>query len=85
MVPNIDIIASIRSMRKMIITLDSLVLPISELVKDEEIAKNIPKNLDVEIIATTTKIHVMLQGIEKSKRYKEAVKNLCDVKEGSNG
>lgn len=76
-----DIIASVRSIRKLVVTLDSLGLPITALLSDEELSKEIPTDLSSRIKEVASDVHSLLQSIEKNKRYKEAVKHLCKVEE----
>ena len=76
-----DIITSVRSIRKLVVTLDSLGFPISEISKDKEIVDEIPDGISEEISSIASKIHSMLQNIEKSKRYRDAIKHLCEIKE----
>ncbi len=65
MTTDVDIITSIRSIRKLIVTLDSLGFPISEISKDEEISKEIPDEISKDINKIAGRIHTMLQNIEK--------------------
>lgn len=85
MVNDADIITSIRNIRNIVVALDSIGFPIEDILKDEEIAEEIPEDLPQRIINLSSEIHNVLQNIEKSKRYKEAVKNLCDIKERKDG
>ncbi|KKM04808.1 hypothetical protein LCGC14_1760550 [marine sediment metagenome] len=75
-----DIISHIRNLRKLVVTLDAIGFPINEFSEDEELSKMVSVKLPKEITNTSTKIHQFIQKVEKSKRYKEAVKNLCGVK-----
>lgn len=76
-----DIISAIKHIRKLIVTLDAIGFPVNLLSNDEEISKMIPKNLPSKIINLASEIHIMLQKIEKSGKYKNAVKLLCEIKE----
>ncbi len=71
-----ELIASVRSMRKLIMTLDSIGFQTSHLTKDAEIARLVPKRLTKGLKTVTTDIHTTLQKIEKNERYKGAVKRL---------
>jgi len=81
MISDADIITSVRSIRKLVTTLDSLGFPISDIIKDEEMAEEIPKDMPKKVAVLASEIHTMLQDIEKSKRYRDAIKRLCDIKE----
>jgi DNA-binding transcriptional MerR regulator len=77
---DVELITAIRSLRKLIVTLDSIGLPLKELVSDEEIATMISKDLSKNLKKVASDIHSALQKIEKSKRYKDAIMLYCDVK-----
>lgn len=74
-----DIIGYVRSLRKLVAILDSIGFPIFELSKDEELGKLITNKLILNTNITTDNIHKLIQRIEKSKRYKEAVRNMCGL------
>lgn len=80
-IPDVEIIVAVRGIRKLIVLFDSIGLPVQDLLKDEEFKKMVPKDLDKKINVTTSSIHTMLQKLEHSKRYKDAVSTLCDVSE----
>lgn len=71
-----DIISHVRSLRKLVVTLDALGFPIHELENDVEFSKYVLKRLPKDISKVSFRIHQLVQNIEKSKRYKEAIKNL---------
>jgi len=76
-----DIIGAVRSMRKLVSTMDSLGFPTKQLLQDEELAEFIEKDLPIRISKISSEIHDTLQSVEKSKRYREVIKRLCDIKE----
>ena len=81
---NADLISSIRIIRKLVSTLDSLGVPIKELREDEDLNKLVPKTLFDRTIKVSGDIHRVLQRIENSKRYKNAVKQLLgkEIRDG---
>jgi hypothetical protein len=81
---NADLISSIRTMRKLVSTLDSLGMPLKELRKDEDLGKLVPKTLFDRTIKISGDIHRVLQRIEGSKKYKNAVKTLLgkEIRDG---
>lgn len=76
-----DFIVAVRGIRKLIVLFDSIGLPTQDLMKDDDLKKMIPKDLDKKINSITSNIHNMLQKIEHGKRYKDAVYTLCGVSE----
>jgi hypothetical protein len=80
-VPEADLIVAVRGIRKLVVALDSIGFPLQDLLKDDELKKVIPKDLARKINSTASGIHTMLQKVEHSKRYKDAVFKLCNVSE----
>ena len=78
---NADIIATVRQLRKLVSTLDAIGFPAKSLYIDEELSRLIPKGLPAKIVEVTFDVHTMLQEIEKSTKYREATKQLCNIKE----
>lgn len=76
-----DIIGAVKHIRKLIVTMDAIGFPVKLLAEDEELSKFMPKNLPVKVVNLAGEVHIMLQKIEKSSRYKDAIKRLCEVKE----
>ena len=74
-----DLISSVRKLRRLVSTLDSIGFPIHELAEDGDIARLVGKKLPNKVLSVSTDVHNLLQNIEKTKRYKEAVKSLCSV------
>lgn len=70
-----DIISSIRSLRQLVSTLDSIGFPV-DVIDDSELNRLVPKTLPGKVKTVSSNIHGLIQKIEKSKRYKEAIKNL---------
>lgn len=81
MLSDVEIITSIRSIRRIVNTLDSLGFPVNDIIKDEEMAEEIPADMPDKIVNLASEIHTMLQNVENSKRYKDAVRRICDIKE----
>jgi hypothetical protein len=75
-----DIISHVRNLRRLVSTLDSIGFPVEEIINDPEFIKMFSKKLPDSINKVSSNIHLLVKRIEKSKRYKEAVKNLCGVK-----
>ncbi len=80
MIEDADLIGAVKNLRRLVSYLDSIGFPVKELANDHELIRLIPKDLQKQLISTSGSIHAMLQNIEKSDRYKQAVKNLCFVK-----
>lgn len=78
---DVNLIVCIRELRKLVTTLDSIGMPIKQFVSDNELKEYVPKNLLNEIKDVSSKVHVMLQTIEKTKKYRGAILTICDVKE----
>lgn len=76
-----DIIVVVRRLRKLVSTLDSIGFPIKELSEDEDLSQLVSNNLHTKVIKVSGEIHNTLQNIEKSKKYKDVVKRLCNIKE----
>lgn len=76
-----ELIVAIRGIRKLVVALDSIGFPMQDLAKDKDITKLIPKDMSRRISSLTSDIHSVLQKIEHSKRYKDAVYTLCSVTE----
>ncbi len=78
-----DLISSVRNLRRLVVALDSINFPVVEMSGDEDksISDLIPKGLSGRIKKVSTEVHRTLQNIEHSKRYKNAVKTLCSIKE----
>jgi len=76
-----ELIVAIRGMRKLVVALDSIGFPIQDLTKDKELGKLVPKDMSKRLASVTSDIHSVLQKIEHSKRYKDAVYTLCNVAE----
>jgi len=76
-----DIISAVKHVRKLIVTLDAIGFPVKLLSEDDELSKLVPKGLPSKIVNLASEVHILLQKIEKSVKYKEAIKNLCEVKE----
>lgn len=75
-----DLISSLRRLRKLTSTLDSIGYPVRELSQDEELKDLISEDLYERIVNVSQEIHSTLQNIERSKRYKGAVVRLCNIK-----
>jgi hypothetical protein len=75
-----DIISHIRNLRRLVATLDAIGFPIQELINDQAYTKLVAAKLPKYVTKASVGIHQLIQNIEKSKRYKEAVKNMCGVK-----
>jgi len=75
-----DIISCVRRLRRLVVTLDSIGFPIRELLTDEDIGKLVNKKLPDKVLSTSSDVHFLIQNIEKSKRYKDAIQNLCGIK-----
>jgi len=71
-----DIISHVRSLRRLVVTLDAIGFPVHELDNDVEFNKQILVSLPKDISKISYRIHQLVQNIEKSKRYKEAIRNL---------
>ena len=76
-----DTIAAVKQLRKMVALLDSLGFPTKLFYEDDELIDLVPKGLPSKIVNVTADIHHMLVNIEKSQKYKNAVKTLCEIKE----
>lgn len=76
-----ELIVAIRGIRKLVVALDSIGFPIQDLLKDKEMKKLVPKDIAKRLISITSDIHSILQNIEHSERYKDAVYKLCNVAE----
>jgi len=73
-VSSADLIAAIRQIRKLVVTLDAIGFPARSLYADEELSKLIPNGLSSKVVNIAYEIHNMLQELEKSKRYRESVR-----------
>jgi hypothetical protein len=80
-----DLISTVRAMRRLTITLDSIGYPARQLEEDEEIATHLPKGINAKITGVAADVHNMIQKIENTKRYKDALRQLCGLKEIGNG
>jgi hypothetical protein len=76
-----DLITTIRSVRRLVATLDSIGFPIKNLVADPEISELIPDGLHKRVVDVSMEIHSALQVVEKSKIYKDTVKRVCNIRE----
>lgn len=76
-----ELIVAVRRMRQLVTTLDAVGYPVMELAKDDEISDIMSDDLHTKIIKTAKEVHVSLQDIEKSKRYKDAIKRVCNIGE----
>ncbi|MCK5602817.1 hypothetical protein KAR91_13130 [Candidatus Pacearchaeota archaeon] len=76
-----ELIITIRSIRRLVATLDSIGFPIKSLVLDPDVNEMIPDGLHKRIVSVSTDMHGVLQTVEKSKIYKDAIKRICNVKE----
>ena len=76
-----DVIAAVKHLRRIVTTLDAMGFPVKLLSEDDDLKSLVPKGLPGHIINVASDIHHMLVNIEKSSKYKTAVKNLCEVKE----
>lgn len=73
-----DLIYSVRNLRKLITTLDSIGFLLKDILNDDNICKFIPDNLHKDIISVTSKLHIALQDLEKSREYRDSVEKLCN-------
>ena len=80
-----DLIAIIRSLRHLTATLDSIGYQTKQLEADEELAAHITRGINSKITGVATDIHNMVQRLENTKRYKDAVRQLCCIKETDDG
>jgi hypothetical protein len=76
-----DIIAAVKQLRRIVTTLDTIGFPTKMLSEDDDLGPLVPKGLPAKIVNVAGDIHHMLVGIEKSQKYKNAIKNLCEIKE----
>ena len=76
-----DLISIIRQLRQLTITLDSIGYPTRQLEDDEDLAHLLPKGINSKITSVASDVHNMIQKIENSVRYKEAIKQLCGLRE----
>ena len=81
-VTDADLIAMVRQIRKLIIAMDSIGFPARLLYADDELSQLIPTGLPSKIVDVAFEIHDMLQEIENSRRYKDAIKQCCFKEEG---
>jgi len=72
-----DIIVIVRQLRKLVATLDSIGFPAKSLYADEEMSLLIPSGLSSKLAGVTVDIYTLLQNIEKNRKYRDAVKQLC--------
>jgi len=75
-----EIISCIRKLRRLVVTLDSIGFPIRELLTDDEISRLVHKKLPDKLLGVSSDIHLLVQNIEKSKKYKDAIQNLSGIK-----
>jgi hypothetical protein len=76
-----DIISTVKQLRRIVTTLDAMGFPTKTLAEDSELGTLVPKGLPAKIVNVAADIHHMLVGIEKSQKYKNAIKTLCEIKE----
>ena len=76
-IDNAELLNTIRQLRRMVATLDSIGYATDQLLEDEELELVVPKGIVNRITQTTTDIHNMIQKIEANKRYKDATRMLC--------
>lgn len=75
-----DIISAVRKIRQLVTTLDSIGFPVHELSEDEDLTRVVnKKKIEKRITDLSSDIHLLLQRVEASKKYKDAVANLCRV------
>ena len=77
-----DIISAVRQMRKLVMTLDSLSLPVQLFQSNPELSKLLPKNLHHHIIDVAKDTHICLQKVERSQIYKDAARMFCEPGKG---
>jgi len=75
-----EVLSCVRRLRRLVVTLDSIGFPVRELVEDEEIGKLVKDELPNQILNVSTEVHLLVQNIEKSKKYKTVIQNLCGLK-----
>jgi len=78
---NADIIVIVKQIRKLVVTMDAIGFPTKLMASDEELSKILPKKMLDRIINLANDTHIMLQKIEKTNKYREAIKMLCKTKE----
>ncbi|MBW2149861.1 MAG: hypothetical protein JRI22_22960 [Deltaproteobacteria bacterium] len=74
-----ELVAFICSMRKLVVTFDTIGFPVSELSKDREISKMVRKDLPKRIRSVAADVHSMLQKVEQSKKYKTIILKYHDA------
>jgi len=80
-----DLISILRSLRRLTATLDSIGYPARQLEEDDELATHLPRGINNKITGVASDVHNMIQKIENTKRYKDAVRQLCGIKEIDDG
>jgi hypothetical protein len=79
-VKDADIITAVRRLRRLITTFDSIGFPVKSFYDDDELSDLIPDGLPSKIVDVSSDLHIMIQDIEKSKAYKDAIKRLLAVR-----
>jgi hypothetical protein len=75
-----ELVATVRNIRRLVTSMDSLGLPVRDLMADPEFAEFVPHDLTARLIKTNNVVYKMLQRIEKSVAYQKIVKTMFEGK-----